>query len=134
MERIRKRIKLESLTQSVIEAKRQGLAARVNTIIGFPEESWKEIFQTIFYGLKLVIRCVDEVPLFIFSPYPGTAIFKKLREQDKIVINDDYFLSLTSLNSAYLSKKMEASYNPEVNPRILGMVLTVFILLNYAAS
>lgn len=131
---INKRISLDKLTKSAIEAKKQGLAVRINLIIGFPDETWKDVFQTIWYGLKMSTRGMDEVPLFIFSPYPGTNMFQKLLEVKRISINDSYFLSLTSLNSAYLSTTAVVSCTPHINSIMLGLIRTVFILTNYAIS
>src|SRR5439155_20132926 len=78
LEMIKKRIKLPKLTQSALIAKKLGIAIRINLIIGFPGETWKRVFETIRYGLKMVIRGADDVPLFVFSPYPGTEIFQGL--------------------------------------------------------
>jgi len=76
-----------------------------------------------FYG-------VDEAPLYIFSPYPGTEIFKTLNRENKIILNDSYFLELNSLNSSYFSTKI-VSHNPRVNPILLGMIRTLFMMANY---
>jgi len=132
--KIKKRIDLDKLTSSVIEAKGQGINTRINLIIGFPHETWKEIFETIKYGLKMSIKGVDDVPLFIFSPYPGTEIFEGLIQAGKINLNDDYFYSLTSLNGSYTSPGSVISHNPNINPWVLGLVRTIFILMNYGIS
>ncbi|MBT3515155.1 MAG: B12-binding domain-containing radical SAM protein [Nitrospina sp.] len=133
LKNIKKKIKLEQLTKSVLEAKRQNLTVRINLIIGFPEETWSDIFKTLLYGLKMSFHGVDEAPLFIFSPYPGTEIFKTLSHKNKIILNDAYFLGLSSLNSSYLSTKI-INHNPKINTRILGVVRTLFILANYSVS
>lgn len=130
---VKKRINLDQITRSIMEAKRQGLTLRTNLIIGFPGEWWRDIFQTLFYGLKMSIRGVEEVPIFIFSPYPGTEIFDELLEAGKITVNDDYFFSLTSLNSDYLSTDV-VSYNPNTSSRMLGIVRMISILMNYAVG
>lgn len=128
---VKKRISLEKITKSIEEAKKQKLVIRTNLIIGFPGEKWGDIFKTVFYGLKLAIKGVDEVPLFIFSPYPGTEIFYSLYNKKKIRLNDKYFFSLTSLNSDYLSWNV-VSFNPNLDPKILGLIRTTTILVNYA--
>lgn len=128
---VKKHIKLERITDSVLEAKKQGLIVRTNLIIGFPGESWRDVFKTLMYGLKMSIKGVDEVPVFIFSPYPGTEIFQNLIRKGKIILNDDYFFSLTSLNSNYLSTKV-VSYNPKTNARLLGIFRFIFNMMNYA--
>lgn len=128
---VKKRIRLNQLTKSVLEAKRQGLTVRTNLIIGFPGETWRDVFQTLSYGLKMSIKGVDEVPIFIFSPYPGTEIFEELLDAGKIILSDDYFFSLASLNSSYFSTKV-ISFNPYTKARVLGLVRMIFILMNYA--
>ncbi len=129
LKKIKKKIELDQLSESALEAKRQKLTIRINLIIGFPEETWVDIFKTVFYGLKMSAYGVDEVPLFIFSPYPGTEIFKKLENEKKIVLDDDYFLALNSLNS-YLSTRVTC-YNPRINPRLLGILRIIFMVTNY---
>lgn len=130
---IKKQIKLARLTKSVLEARRKGLTVRTNLIIGFPGETWGDIFQTLIYGLKMSIRGVDEVPVFIFSSYPGSEIFSSLMKEGRIELNDDYFFSLTSLNSSYLSAGV-ACWNNNIRPWMLGMIRTIFILTNYAVG
>ena len=132
--KIKKRIDLAKLTASVLEAKRQGLNTRVNLIIGFPHETWKEVFETIRYGLKMSMKGVDDVPIFIFSPYPGTEIFDNLVQTGKITFNDDYFFSLTSLNGSYTDPRAVVSYSPYLSSIKLGYTRTIFILLNYIAT
>ena len=116
-----------------MEAKRQNIVVRTNLIIGFPHETWGQISTTLMYGIKMALKGIDEVPIFIFSPYPGTEIFKDLSDAGKLKLNDEYFFQLTSLNSDYLSWKVVCS-NPRINWRVLGLVRTSFILTNYLIS
>ena len=130
LERIKKRIDKPKFTESVIEAKRQGLTLRTNMIIGFPHETRRHVFETIRYGLYLAARGVDEVTINIFSPYPGTEIFNELVAAGQVELNDDYFLSLTSLNSDYTSLN-PLTVNPVMGPRELAAYRLGFMLLNY---
>jgi radical SAM superfamily enzyme YgiQ (UPF0313 family) len=132
LKKIKKKIKLDQLTKSVLEAKRQNLTVRINLIIGFPEETWSDIFKTVFYGLKMSFYGVDEAPLYIFSPYPGTEIFKSLENKKKITLDDNYFLALASLNS-YISTKV-VCYNPKINSKILGPLRRFFMVANYVVG
>lgn len=127
---IKKRIKLDRLTESVIEAKRQGIVTRTNLIIGFPHESRRDTFETIRYGLYLAWLGADEVSINIFSPYPGTEIFDSLLEKNKVFLGDEYFLALTSLNSDYTSTN-PLTCNDNIGPRELAFYRITFMLLNY---
>jgi anaerobic magnesium-protoporphyrin IX monomethyl ester cyclase len=130
LEKIKKRIDLDKLTQSVLEAKRQGIIVRTNLIIGFPHETRWNIFETIRYGLYLAWKGADEVSINIFSPYPGTEIFSELQAKGRVTVNDDYFLALTSLNSDYTSFK-PFTCNDHLGARELAVYRLGFMLLNY---
>jgi anaerobic magnesium-protoporphyrin IX monomethyl ester cyclase len=130
LELIKKRIDLSKLTESVLEAKRQGIIVRTNLIIGFPHERRRHVFETIRYGLYLAWKGADEVTINIFSPYPGTEIFSALVDQDKITLCDDYFMSLTSLNSDYTSF-FPITANTNIGVRELAAYRLGFMLLNY---
>jgi anaerobic magnesium-protoporphyrin IX monomethyl ester cyclase len=130
LELIKKRIDLDKLTASVLEAKRQGIVVRTNLIIGFPHEYRRHVFETIRYGLYLAWKGADEVTINIFSPYPGTEIFAELIERGKITLCDEYFMSLTSLNSDYTSFE-PVTANEHIGERELAMYRLGFMLFNY---
>ncbi len=133
LQKIKKLIHLPKFVESILEAKRQGLTLRTNLIIGFPSETWWDVAQTLWFGLKMSAQGVDDVPLYIFSPYPGTEIFNDLCAENRVELNDAYFLNLTSLNGAYVTTDV-ISFNSNINARLLGLVRSVFILLNYAVG
>lgn len=130
LEKIKKRIELDKLTESVMEAKRQGIIVRTNLIIGFPHETRRHIFETVRYGLYLAWKGADEVTINIFSPYPGTEIFAKLIEEKRVHLSDEYFLCLTSLNSDYTSAN-PLTVNDVMGPRELAIYRIGFMLSNY---
>ena len=101
LERIKKRIDLDVLTNSVLQAKRLGLVLRTNLMLGFPEETREDIFDTLRYGMKLAWSGVDEVSLNLYCAYPGTELFRGLADKGIVTVNDQYFLALTSMYSDY---------------------------------
>ena len=131
LKRIKKKIKLPRFTESVLEAKKQGLILRTNLIIGFPHETRRDVFLTIKYGLKLAMHGVDEVSINIFSPYPGTEIYNQLQQQGEIVLNDDYFLGLTSINSDYTKTNL-LSFNSYMSTKELACYRILFMMMNYS--
>jgi radical SAM superfamily enzyme YgiQ (UPF0313 family) len=133
LEKIKKRIDLDKLTDSVLEAKRQGIIVRTNLIIGFPHETRRHVFETIRFGLYLAWKGADEVTINIFSPYPGTEIFGELVNEKKFQMGDDFFLCLTSLNSDYSSLN-PLTCNPHMGPRELAFYRLSFMLLNYGVG
>lgn len=131
LERIKKKISLAKLTESILTAKKVGLVLRSNLIIGFPGESFADVLRTIRYGLYLAIRGVDEVTINIFSPYPGSELFDDLTKAGRVELSDSYFLALTSLNSDY-TRTNPLTFNDSMGPSMLAMCRIGFMLTNYA--
>jgi radical SAM superfamily enzyme YgiQ (UPF0313 family) len=104
---------------------------RTNLIIGFPDETRKDVMKTVRYGLWLAWRGADEVSINIFSPYPGTEIFRGLMDTGQLNIDDDYFLALTSLNSDYTATN-PMTVNTAMSSRELAIYRIGFMLTNYA--
>jgi radical SAM superfamily enzyme YgiQ (UPF0313 family) len=130
LERIKKRISLPDLTKSVLTARRLGIVVRTNLIIGFPGETRRDMFETIRYGLKLAFRGVDEVPINIFSPYPGSELFANLRAAGRVTLDDRYFLSLNAINTDYTSMN-PMTVNESVSVRRLALYRLFAMMSNY---
>ena len=133
LERIKKRIDLDRLTESILLARRLGIVVRANLILGFPGETRGDVLRTILFGLKLALLGVDEVPINLFSAYPGSELFDDLRKADRIALNDSYFLSLTSLNSDFVHIN-PMTMNEVMGPTELALYRLTAMLANYTLS
>ena len=134
LKRIKKRVKLARMVASIRTAKRIGLTVRTNLIIGFPDETRGEIYRTLWFGLKMAAIGVDEVPLFIFSSYPGTEIFRDLSARGEITLSDTYFLSLISINGKFSNLLPEGVTARHISRFELAGLRLLFMLLNYTLS
>lgn len=133
LEKIKKRVTLSGLTKSVMEARRQGLVLRINLIIGFPGETRLDVLKTAWFGIKMAARGVDEVSTNVFSPYPGSELFRDLARAGRLEVSDDYFLKLTSLNSDF-SNLNPLTFNETMGPRELALYRLFILLTCYALS
>ena len=134
LKRIKKRVHLERMVDSIKTAKRIGLTVRTNLIIGFPDETRAEIFETLRFGLRMAVLGVDEVPFFIFSSYPGTEIFRDLVARGQVQLNDDYFLSLVSLNGKFSNLRPDGVTSRHLPNWQLASLRLAFMLMNYGLS
>jgi anaerobic magnesium-protoporphyrin IX monomethyl ester cyclase len=134
LEKIKKRIHPDRMVASIRAAKRAGLILRTNLIIGFPHETRRDVFDTLWFGLRMAVAGVDEVPFFIFSAYPGTEIVRGLLEEGRVELNDDYFMSLVSFNGKFSLLKPQGVTNRNMSAFELATVRLTFMLLNYALS
>lgn len=96
LRRIKKRIDPDRMLHSMRGAVRNKLNIKTNIMIGFPDETRREVWETILYLLKMAWVGVHDTSISMFSPYPGSELFTELRERNKIRLNDEYFLSLAS--------------------------------------
>ena len=133
LERIKKRIDLDKLTDSIMTAVKLGLVARANLMIGLPGETRKDIFQTMAYGLKLAWRGIDEISMQLFCAYPGTELFRQLVAEKRLDVSEAYFLSLTSIYGDYVSMNHLAT-NRKVGPRELSIYRLLCTLAYYAVG
>ncbi len=135
LEMIKKRVNLENLERSIRLAVKHGIVTKVNFIIGFPSETRKEILETLLFVLKLAILKIDDCNITCFSPYPGSELFRELREEGAIPeLNDEYFAALMTQFDFTITRTFcrNVSSSEIVFYRILGMSL--FYGLSYLRS
>jgi hypothetical protein len=95
LERIKKKIKPERMVESIRAAKREGIVVKANLIVGFPDETPREMWDTVRFGLRLAWMGVEDLPLFPFVPYPGSELYDGLRAQGVLPpMSNDYFAQL----------------------------------------
>lgn len=129
--RVKKKVHLDRMLESMRASVEVGIVTKVNMIIGFPFEERRDILATIRFCVQMAWIGVEDIPLFPFCPYPGSAIYDDLRARGRIPdMNDDYlaslgFWDLTQVTSVceHVSTRELAFY------RAAGMVL--FILVGY---
>lgn len=132
LQRIKKKLKLPKLVQSVRSAVAIGHTVKVNLIIGFPHEGWRHVLQTVAFACRMAIVGAHDCNIAIFTPYPGSELYLGLRAENSITEpDDDYFRSLILQFDLTVAR----SYTPNlagwqlVLCRIGGQVL--FYLLSY---
>lgn len=69
LERIRKKVSLETVLKSIHYCKKVGIRTQGTFILGFPHETREEMNDTIKFSLK---SNLDIALFFSFTPYPGT--------------------------------------------------------------
>jgi len=130
---IKKKIKLSNMEKSIKYAISQGITIRTNLIIGFPHETRFQLYQTLFQQIKFAFIGVDDIPTYYFNAYPGTELFDGLVKEKKIIVNDDYFISLASL-SHYNLAPTNISYNNSIGRYELYIYRTLGLVLSYSLS
>ena len=118
LNRIKKRISLQKMQRSIREAVKAGTIVKLNIVIGFPDETRREVLQTIGFLARMALYGVHDVGIAVFSPYPGSELFDQLRERGKLPeLSEEYFLSL----AYYISLTNTAAYSDNLSSRELGV-------------
>lgn len=124
---IKKRVKINRLIKSIRAAAKIGHTVKLNFIIGFPHETLIDCLKTTFLGVYCGLRHgIADVNYAVFSPYPGSEIFEKLKKEKKINMNDNYLKSLMS----YQDVTLTYSYCEKVS----GKMLSIIRFLGYSLS
>lgn len=71
-----------------------GMNFSANFIVGLPGEDFRDLFKTYALVIRLAIAGMQEVNIFPFIPYPGSELFERIRRENNIMLNDDYFIGL----------------------------------------
>jgi radical SAM superfamily enzyme YgiQ (UPF0313 family) len=118
LKRIKKVVKLDRLEASVLGAVRNGLNVKLNIIMGFPNESRRELNQTLRFLARMGSAGVHDMSISLFSPYPGSELYHELRAAGAIAeLSDEYFLGL----GAYKDFSQSHSYTDGLSPRVLNL-------------
>jgi len=131
LKRIKKVVKLDRLEKSVRGAVNSKLNVKLNIIMGFPNESTKELRQTISFLFRMGLAGVHDMSISIFSPYPGSELYHDLRKSGKIPeLSDEYFLGL----GAYKDFSAPVSFTEGLSPSELNAYRIIGFLVFYGTE
>jgi radical SAM superfamily enzyme YgiQ (UPF0313 family) len=128
--RIKKRISKDKMLESMRHAVRSGIKVKANFILGFPGERLRHVWQTYRFLLRMSLIGIQDVSVFPFSPYPGSELFEFVRRRGDVVLNEEYFLSL----SQYTDPRYTKSYCENLSAFALRSLCLAAMALFYLVS
>ena len=112
------------------KAKSLGIFCAANFIIGFPHETLSDCLKSVLFGIYCSLRFgIYDVNYAMFSPYPGSELFEKLKKEKKLDLDDDYFKKLM----AYMDVTQPYSYCENVSGRMLSILRFIGFSFSYIA-
>lgn len=131
LERIKKKVDLGRMKRSMRAAVRAGINSKANIILGFPDETHREMLQTLRFCFDVAVLGLHDLSVTPFSPYPGTELFDELRAAGRIPeLDDEYFYALAS----YSDLTSTVSLSRHVGDRALGRYRLAGMAVFYATS
>ena len=104
LQKIKKKIKVDRMKKSIKSALSKGMNVKLNLMMGFPDETHKDMFQTLIFLKDVAIMGVDDAYIGAFAPYPGSELFDQLYENGQIEkLDDKYFFNLSSNSDIFNS-------------------------------
>jgi anaerobic magnesium-protoporphyrin IX monomethyl ester cyclase len=130
LERIKKKVHLDAVVQSIDQANRNRMNIKCNLIFGFPGETVREIFQSYRFTARMAWAGAYDLSIWAFSPYPGSELFDEIVAKTSLVMDDAYYDSLRS----YADTSSTVSYSEHVGDKALKYYRTFGVMLFYLVS
>jgi anaerobic magnesium-protoporphyrin IX monomethyl ester cyclase len=92
---IEKRFSLDSVRDSVVNARKVGLPTGAFFIIGHPVEEIEDYRKTVKFAVELAKLGLDEADCSMFTLLPGSPRFMELQAQGKVTLDDDFYATLS---------------------------------------
>jgi len=104
LQKIKKKIKIDRMKLSIKSAISKGMDVKLNLMMGFPDETHKDMFQTLVFLKDAAVLGVNDAYVGAFAPYPGSELFDELYNNGQIAsLDDEYFYNLSSNSDLFNS-------------------------------
>lgn len=131
LKKIKKKVKLQRMMESMRHAYQQNLHLKLNMIFGFPDETHKDVWKTLWFLVKCSWIGVNEIGPSSFQPYPGSELFNRLEKEGKVNMHDDnYFYEMVKTDDFF----QNSFYNDNISPRWLQVYQVLGILVFYGTN
>jgi anaerobic magnesium-protoporphyrin IX monomethyl ester cyclase len=128
---IKKKVNLDAMLESIRFSCKEKMNIKINVIIGFPEDSHLDIWKTMWFLVKASKAGVNDMAPSVFSPYPGSELFEKLKKSGKIDMKDDaYFYQIIYVDTFFNNY----FYNININKHLLRFYLLCYLAVFYLSN
>jgi radical SAM superfamily enzyme YgiQ (UPF0313 family) len=90
LQRVKKKVDLENMTDSIRASVKVGIYSRANLIFGLPDQTVFEALESVAFALKLCVLGMYDIACMCFAPYPGSELFERMIREGKISTGDTY--------------------------------------------
>lgn len=99
LRRIKKKVKIDRMLESIRDVRRAGVSVECFMILGFPDEEIIDVLKTYVLIFRFAIIGVESVILSGYRPAPGTESTELLVRTGTIEWNDDLCMDVIESNS-----------------------------------
>jgi radical SAM superfamily enzyme YgiQ (UPF0313 family) len=128
--RIKKKVKLPKLEESLRGACRNGLKVMVNIIL-FPDDSRRDVFETFKFMLRCSWLGLHDIAFVPYVPYPGAELYNQMVKDGRLpALGEEYFIGLLTHSDISSAK----SHNPRFSARQVQWLRLGFLATFYSSS
>jgi magnesium-protoporphyrin IX monomethyl ester (oxidative) cyclase len=127
---MQKRLDLDAVLRAARLADRKKMRLACYFMLGLPEERKRDVLKSIWLATRLAFLGVDEVVFSIFSPLPGSQLIKRLQQEGRVQIGEQFFDDLTPHGDLLVSK----SYSQHISDRQVVLLKYLGYLAFYATK
>jgi len=133
-ELVAKKMTEEDLMVAVNASVGAGLNVSSFFVVGFPQDTWRDLFQSVRLAARLAWAGTNDIALSYFFPIPGTDLYNRLVEKGRITVEDDFLR--TPLESMNLRLSAANNYCEHLGPRAVTfmkwLILATFYTISFA--
>ena len=126
---VKKQVDLDHMLAAMRAAVRRGLKLSCFIVIGFPDDTPATLRDTLRLIRRMAVLGVYDVAVSKFVPYPGSALFRRLQQEGKILLDDEFFVSPMDFYTA-----RAPSYADAVSTRRLYWTMVAMFVNFYVIS
>jgi radical SAM superfamily enzyme YgiQ (UPF0313 family) len=113
LRRIKKKIDLGRMLDSMRAATSVGLVTKCHLIFGLPDQTMRDVATTWGFVTRMALAGVHDLGCYAFSPYPGSELYGRLLREGRIDReSEDYDRVLAS--NVFTNYKLRRSWTPYV--------------------
>ena len=113
LRRIKKKVSLPKMLESMRAAVKLGLVSKGNLIFGLPDQTKKDVLTTLGFVTRMAFVGVHDLGCYAFSPYPGSELYERLVREGRInPEGEDYDRVLA--HNVFTNFKLRRSWTPHL--------------------
>lgn len=128
---IKKKVSLKNMLQSMRHTNQEGMHIFINMILGLPDEKHTDVWRTLWFMVQCSWVGVNELGIAKFQPYPGSVLFDRMLQENKVQLTtDDYFIDAISLTAW----KRSDYYNNQIKDVYYRVYFPLMYLIFYSTN
>ena len=125
---VKKQVDLGHMLASMKAAVRRGLKLSCFIVIGFPDDTPATLRQTLSLIRRMAVLGVYDIAVSKFVPYPGSALFRRLQQEGKLQLDDEFFVSPMDFYTAKAPSYADAVSSRRLYWTMLWMFVNFYVI------